>query len=183
MCENEKFDYRKYGIRKNDNSPVVAKLRFLTKVNTPYIMKNDKLIISQKQNKKAPMVMFDSLKQYCTRIYRDKESGKLLFMPILRIFVDNNSGEIRTDSDYYKVLFDTYVGKEEQDVEKYMDLFNNEYVRFYKNGEALGEGLVSCFHKTLNKIIIKNCNVSITPKIDIIEKIKSDILGLYNLNI
>ena len=104
-------------------------------------------------------------------------------MPILRIFVDNNSGEIRTDSDYYKVLFDTYVGKEEQDVEKYMDLFNNEYVRFYKNGEALGEGLVSCFHKTLNKIIIKNCNVSITPKIDIIEKIKSDILGLYNLNI
>ena len=183
MCENEKFDYRKYGIRKNQNSPVVAKLRFLTKVNTPYIMKNDKLIISQKQNKKAPMIMFDSLKQYCTRIYRDKESGKLLFMPILRIFVDNNSGEIRTDSDYYKVLFDTYVGKEEQEVEKYMDLFNNEYVRFYKNGEVLGEGLVSYFHKTHNIIIIKNCNASINKKVDTIEKIKSDILGLYNLNI
>ena len=129
------------------------------------------------------MVMFDNLNQYCTRIYKDKTSGKLLFMPIYKIFVDNNSGEIKTELPYYKELYNKYVGKSINEVEKYMDLFNNEYVRFYKNEEIVGEGFVSHFHKTNNKIEIKNSKVNITSKIDKIEKIKFDVLGLYNLNI
>ncbi len=183
MNTDEKFNYRKHGIRKKDNSPIIVKLRFLTKVNIPYIMKNDKLIISKKENKKEPMVMFDSLKQYCTRIYKDKTTGRLLFMPILRIFVDNKSGEIKTELPYYKELYNKYVGKNIEEVEKYTDLFNNEYVRFYKNGEIVGEGLVQYFDKTNNIVKIKNSKINITSKIDKIQKIKFDVLGLYNLNI
>ena len=46
-----------------------------------------------------------------------------------------------------------------------------------------GEGFVSGYHKTLNKIVIKNSKQNITAKTKKIEKIKFDKLGLYNLNI
>ena len=104
-------------------------------------------------------------------------------MPILRIFVDNKSGEIKTELPYYKELYNKYVGKNIEEVEKYTDLFDNEYVRFYKNGEIVGEGLVQYFDKTNNIVKIKNSKINITSKIDKIQKIKFDVLGLYNLNI
>lgn len=183
--EGETFNYRKHGIRKTNNpsSAIVVKLRYLQKVNNPYIMSTDELVVSKKENKKAPMVIYDNLSQYCTRIYKDKYTGKLLFMPILQIFVDNKTGEINTNLPYYKELFDKYVGTDPKDVEKYIDLFNNEYVRFYKKGEKIGEGLVQYFDKTNNKIAIKNSKSNIGCNIDKIEKIKFDVLGLYNLNI
>lgn len=185
MLDDGKFDYEKDGIKKTDNpnSPIVVKLRYLTRVTNPYIIKNDKLVVSNKKNKNAPMVMYDSLNQYCTRVYKDKETGKLLFMPILKIFIDSKSGKINTNLDYYKQLYDNYVGKSLEQVEEYMDLFNNEYVRFYKDDKIVGEGLVSGFHKTNNKIEIKNSKTNITSKIDRIEKVKFDILGIYNFNI
>lgn len=178
----EKFDYKKHGIRQNENpnSAVVVRLRYLVIVNTPYIVNTDKL---PKRNNNNPMLMYDTLKSYCTRVYKEKETGKLLFMPIYKIFIDNNSGEIRTDSEYYKTVYNTYIKTELDNVEKYMDIYNNEYVRFFIKDECIGEGFVSCFHKTLNKIEIKNCNKSITTKVTKIEKIKFDVLGLYNLNI
>ena len=54
---------------------------------------------------------------------------------------------------------------------------------FYKNGEIVGEGLVQYFDKTNNIVKIKNSKINITSKIDKIQKIKFDVLGLYNLNI
>ena len=183
--EEEKFDYKKHGIRQSNNekSSIVTRLRFLKKVTNPYIINTKKLIKSQKTNKKDILLMYDTLKQYCTRVYKDKENGKLYFMPIYKIFIDNNSGEIKTDSEYYKKVFDEYVGKDIGSIELYMDIYNNEYVRFEDEKGNMAEGLVSCFHKTNNKIEIKKSNKSITTKTKKIEKIKFDVLGLYNLNI
>lgn len=104
MKDDEKFDYKRHGIRQsnNENSSIVVRLRFLKKVNNPYIIDTKKLVKSDKKNKNEILLMYDSVKSYCTRIYKDKESGKLYFMPIYKIFIDNNSGEIKTDSKYYK---------------------------------------------------------------------------------
>ena len=182
--EGEKFDYRKHGIRQNNNpnSSVVIRLRYLEKVNTPYILNTEKLPKSNKKNKKQALLMYDNISSYCTRVYKNKENGELYFMPIYKIFIDSN-GKINEDLPYYKVVFDKYVNKDFSQIEKYKDIYNNEYVRFEtKNGEIF-EGLVSGFHKTLNKIVVKNCSKSITSSTKNIEKIKSDILGLYNLNI
>ena len=127
--------------------------------------------------------MYDSLESYCTRVYIDKINKKLYFMPIYKIFIDNNSGEIRENLDYYKKVFEKYVGKENNSVEKYMDIYNNEYVRFENSKGEIAEGLVSCFDKTNNVIVIKKSTKNITSNTIKIEKIKSDILGLYNLNL
>lgn len=64
-----------------------------------------------------------------------------------------------------------------------MDLYNNEYVRFEDGRGDIAEGLVSYYDKTNNKIEIKKSSKSITSNTKKIEKIKSDVLGLYNLNI
>ncbi len=183
--DGEKFNYRKHGIRqsKSEKSSVVIRLRFLRKVNNPYIINDRKLIKSKKENKSQMLLMYDSLKSYCIRIYREKESGKIYFMPIYRIFIDNNSGEIKENTEYYKKVFDEYVGKSLEDIEKYMDIYCNEYVRFEDKNGGVGEGFVSGFHKTHNIIEIKNSKKSITKQTVKIEKIKSDVLGLYNLNI
>lgn len=182
--ENEKFDYKKHGIKQSDNSnsSIVVRLRFLTKVNNPYLIDTKKLVKSSKENKNEIRLMYDSLKSYCTRIFKDKNTKKLYFMPIYKMFVDNKSGEINETLPYYQQIYQEYVNKDFNEVEKYMDLYNNEYVRFETNKGEIAEGLVSGFHKTLNKIIIKKAEKSITSFTVKIEKIKSDVLGLYNLN-
>lgn len=183
--ENKKeagdFDYRKHGIRqsKNKNSSVVIRLRFLSKVNNPYLVNTKKLI----KGKKEMLLMYDNVNSYCTRIYKDKENGKFYFMPIYKIFIDNNSGKIREDLDYYKKVYDEYVGKDSTAVDIYMDLFNNEYVRFEDNKGNVSEGLVKGFDKANNVINVKKCNKSINSKTVKIEKIKYDVLGIYNFNI
>ena len=184
LKEGEKFDYRKHGIRQsnNPNSSVVIRLRYLEKANVPYIVNTEKLPKSDKENKKQALLMYDNIASYCTRVYKNKVNGELYFMPIYKIFIDSN-GKIDENLPYYKVVFDKFVNKDFSEIEKYADIYNNEYVRFEtKNGE-MHEGLVSYFDKTNNKIVIKNCSKSITSSTKNIEKIKSDILGLYNLNI
>lgn len=184
LKDGEKFDYRKHGIKQSSkqNSSVVIRLRYLTKVNNPYLINTRKLVKSEKENKNEIMLMYNKLSSYCTRVYKDKENGKLYFMPIYMIFLDNKSGEIREDSDYYKKIYNEYVGKDLDKIEKYMDIFNNEYVRFEDSKGNINEGLICGFHKTLNKIVVKNAKTSITQNTVKIEKIKSDVLGLYNLN-
>ena len=177
--EGEKFDYRKHGIRQNTNhnSSIVIRLRYLEKVNVPYILNTERLTKSNKKNKNPALLMYDKINSYCTRVYKNKENGELYFMPIYKIFIVSN-GKINENLPYYKVVFDKYVNKDFSQIEKYKDIYNNEYVRFEtKNGEIF-EGLVSGFHKTLNKIVVKNCSKSITSSTKNIEKIKSDILGL-----
>lgn len=182
---DEKFNYRKHGIRQsnNENSAIVIKLRLLKKVNNPYLVNTKKLTKSNKENKKEALLMYDSIKSYCTRIYKDKDNGKLYFMPIYKIFIDNNSGEIREDLEYYKKVYEEYVGKDITLLDKYMDLYNNEYVRFEDDKGNIAEGLVSGYDKSNNKIEIKKSSKNITSKTIKIKKIKSDVLGLYNLNI
>lgn len=164
-----------HGIRvtNKQNSDVVIKLRFLTKVNTPFIL--DKKSVNKKD---GTINIRTSLNSYGTRIFTDGE--KYYFLPMYKVFTDLKTGKIDVNNDYYKTIYNIYVGKE--NVDFVIDLFNNDYVRFEDKNGNINEGYVSYFHKTLNKVEIKNSN-SITSTSKNIKKIKSDILGLYNLNI
>ncbi len=170
------FNPNIHGIRVTNkpNSDVVIKLRFLTKVNTPFIL--DKKSVNKKDK---TINIRTSLNSYGTRIFTDGE--KLYFLPMYKIFTNLKTGELDVNNSYYKTIYNTYVGKE--NVEFVIDLFNNDYVRFEDKKGNISEGYVSYFNAgSNNKIVIKESN-SITQFSKNIQKIKSDILGLYNLNI
>lgn len=170
-----KFNPHIHGVRVSNkaNSDVVIKLRFIKTINVPFIL--DKKSVNKKE---GTINVCTTLSSYGTRIFKDE--NKLYFMPMYRVFVDFKTGKLKENSSYYKEVYNKYVGKE--NVEFLMDLFTNDYVRFEDKNGNVSEGYVSYFHKTLNKIVIKNSN-SITASSINVKKIKSDILGLYNLNI
>lgn len=169
------FNPNIHGIRvtNKSNSDVVIKLRFLTKVNTPFVLEKKSV------NKKDKTINIrTSLSSYGTRIFTDGE--KLYFLPMYKVFTNLNTGELDVNNSYYKKIYNIYVGKE--NVEFVMDLFNNDYVRFEDKKGSISEGYVSYFHKTHNFIVIdKSSTLKNTSKN--IQKIKSDVLGLYNLNV
>jgi CRISPR-associated endonuclease Csn1 len=180
VAEGEVFNYNIHGIRRDDktSSPIVKKLRYLKKVTTPFLL--EKKSINKKEN---TFLMYDSLQQYCSRVFKHKETGKLYIMPIYKVCVDFKTKKVLQDSKYYKTLYNEFIGVDRNELDFYMDLFNNEYIRFVNNDATVHEGFVGDFHKNNAKIIVKNC-ISITQKKTIeIKKINMDILGLYNLNV
>ncbi len=180
--ENQNIDWTStsfnpniHGIRVTNkpNSDVIVKLRFLTKVNIPFIL--DKKSVNKKE---STINIRTSLNSYGTRIFTDGE--KYYFLPMYKVYTNLKTGKIDLNNDYYRIIYDKYIGKD--NVEFVMDLFNNEYVRFEDKNGKINEGYVSYFDKTNNKIVINNSN-SITQSSKNIQKVKSDILGLYNLNL
>ena len=153
------------------NADVVIKLRFLSAITTPFILEKDSV-----DAKDGTINVCTNLASYGTRVFKDEE--RLYFMPMYKVFV-NKDGSLNKNSRYYKEVYNKFVGKE--NVEFYMDLFINDYVRFEDKKGNVVEGFVSSFHKTLNKVVIKNAN-SLTTSSKNLQKIQSDILGLYNLN-
>lgn len=171
--EIKDFNPQVHGIRVSNkkNADVVIKLRFLSAITTPFILEKDSVDI-----KEGTINVCTNLASYGTRVFKDDE--RLYFMPMYKVFV-NKDGSLNTNSKYYKEVYNKFVGKE--DVKFYMDLFTNDYVRFEDKKGNVVEGFVSYFHKTLNKVVIKNAN-SLTTSSKNLQKIQSDILGLYNLN-
>lgn len=170
-----KFNPSIHGVRVTNkaNADVVIKLRYMVKVSIPFIL--DKKSVNKKDK---TLNICTSLNTYGTRIYTDGE--KLYFLPMYKAFIDLKTGKIDTNNSYYKIIYDKYVGKD--NIQFVMDLFNNEYVRFEDKNGNVNEGYMAGFHKVHNKIVINNSN-SITQSSKNIKKIKSDVLGLYNLNI
>ena len=170
-----KFNPSIHGVRATNkpNANVVIKLRYMRKVSTPFIL--DKK--SVKKNEKTINIC-TSLKAYGTRIYTDGK--KLYFLPMYKVFTDLKTGRIDTTNNYYKAMYKEYVGKDS--VQFVMDLFNNEYVRFEDKNGNVCEGYMNNFDKTNNNIEINNSS-RIRQSSKNIKKIKSDILGLYNLNV
>lgn len=171
--EIKDFNPQVHGIRVSNkkNADVVIKLRFLSAITTPFILEKDSV-----DTKEGTINVCTNLASYGTRVFKDDE--RLYFMPMYKVFV-NKDGSLNKNSKYYKEVYNKFVGKE--DVVFYMDLFTNDYVRFEDKKGNVVEGFVSYFHKTLNKVVIKNAN-SVTTSSKNLKKIQSDILGLYNLN-
>lgn len=146
------FDYRKHGLRnslKKTDSPVIIRLRYYSKASTPYLL--DKKNIKQKEN---TLIGLDSLGQYCTQIYEDLDNKKFVFLPIFALSVDLHSKRINKDNFYYKLLYQKYIGT--KNIKYICSLYNGNYLEITKKTDKIISGVYQCFHKTNNKICLKN---------------------------
>ena len=157
-CRNEKdlddikeFNPLKHGIKSSDNpnSPVVIKLRYYSKVTSPYLLE------SEKYNKKTDtLIGLDSLKQYCVEVYHDIDENTFAFLPIYSISMDLNNKKINKSDSYYLELKEKYL--KNHNVKFITSIYNGNYLKIEKKNGEFKEGIYECFHKTNNIIIIKN---------------------------
>jgi CRISPR-associated endonuclease Csn1 len=152
FSSEEKFDYLKHGIRvpsKRNNGPIVKTLRYYTVINDPYLLEKKNIIT--KPNTK---IALDSLSQMCTRIYIDIESNKFAFLPIYSISVDLNTKKIKEDEYYYKEMYKKYIGNKR--VRYLTDIYDGDLIEIVKKDGSVISGLYKCFHKTNNRLCLKN---------------------------
>lgn len=153
---NKKFDYLLHGIRKTDkvNSPIVVKLRYLEKVNLPYI----KELKPKKQNKYGEfietkvkdntLIGLTGLGQVCTRIFYSYDDQKFIFIPLYSICFKNK--KVDPNNNYYKLLYDYYIGNKK--VKIMFDVYCGNIIGAYKKDNSYVEGRYSTFNKANNKL-------------------------------
>lgn len=149
--EIKKFDALKHGIKSSDKtgSPVVIKLRYYSKVGSPYMLENSKV-----NKNKNTLIGLDNLKQFCTEIYYDKDRNKFAFLPIFSVSVDLNKKIIDRENNYYKVIKDLYL--KSSNVEYITTVYNGNYIEAKKKKGHVIRGIYSYFHKKNNALILKN---------------------------
>lgn len=183
---NKKFEYLLHGIRKTDkeNSPIVVKLRYLEKVNLPYI----KELKPKKQNihnefietkvKDNTLIGLTGLGQVCTRIFYSYDDQKFIFMPLYSICFKNKKVDL--NNNYYKQLYDYYIG--DKKVKIMFDVYCGNILGAYKKDESYVEGRYSTFNKPNNKLLCdgegkKVQDIGITTTVIRILLYETDILG------
>lgn len=140
----------KYGIKvsSKENSPIVKKLRYYSKISTPFLINKKNM-----KKKDKTYIAFDSLAQACTEVYVDIKTNKFVFLPVYSVSMNLKDKTINKEETYYKQLYDKYIGK--KDVRYVTTLYNGMYVEVEKrNGEKFFDEY-QCFHKTNNKVILK----------------------------
>ncbi len=150
--ENEKFDYMQYGIRvpsKKKNSPVVVRLRYYKGITTPYFLQKKSI-----HKKERTLLVLDSLALHCTKIYLDLDRQKFIFLPIYSVFVDLKTRRLKQDDPYYQTLCKKYIG--DKKVRFITNLYSGNWLEVTKKNGTVVTGEYQTFHKTLNKIELKN---------------------------
>ncbi len=159
MDLDTKFDYLKNGIvtpSKNGNGVLIKKLRYMEKVNSPFLL--EKKNMNKKEN---TLIGLDSVSIYCTRLYWDKENKKIIFVPVYSPVVNQKTKTINESHPLYIQYYNEYVkGKNVEFIE---DLYNGNYIEITKsNGEILKE-YVKGFSKS-NKSIQCKSGKYLSPK-------------------
>jgi CRISPR-associated endonuclease Csn1 len=142
----DEFDYTKFGI-KQENGPIVKKLRYYTTANIPNLLSN-------KNMKKNTYIGLDSVGQAYTKVYWDKDKLKFIFLPIYSTSIDLKNNKLNKNDKTYKQFYDLYLkGKNYQFV---VNLYNGNHVTgISSTGEKI-TGNISYYHKTNNFICLKN---------------------------
>lgn len=142
------FDYKIHGI-KQENGPVIKKLRYYSSVTNPVLLNKDN--INKKDN---TFIGFDSVAQVYTKVYWDNDKERFIFLPIYITSIDLNSGKINKKDKTYQLFYNIYLsGKNYTFV---VDLYNGNYIEFEDKMGNLMKGYVSYFHKTNNFIVLKD---------------------------
>jgi CRISPR-associated protein, csn1 family len=146
--QKEEFDYKKHGI-KQENGPLIKKLRYYSKVNNPELI--NKKNIDKKDN---TYIGLDGVGQYCTKIYWDRNNNEFIFMPIYLTSIDLSTKKINKNSSTYKYYYNTYLkGKNYQFI---TDVYNGDLIEVEKK-DTIIKNYVSCYHKGAHNCIeLKN---------------------------
>lgn len=153
------FNYLKHGIRKTDdpNSPIVTTLRYMEKVNMPYIKtlkqkrKNVNREFIETKQKENNLIGLDSMAQYCTSVYYSYDDKKFVFMPIYAICIKN--GKIDETNQYYKQVYQEFVGNKK--VKKMFDLYCGNVISAVKKSGEFVESKFSTYNKANNILTCK----------------------------
>lgn len=152
LDSDEEFDYLKHGIHvpsKKGNGPLVVKLRYYTTITTPYLIQKGSI-----HKKESTLLAYDSLAQYCTQVFVDLDENKFVFLPIFCISIDLNNGKLKDDDFFYKTLYEKYI--QNKNVKHIANLYNGNYLEIEKKNGNIIKGEYQGFHKTNNRIVLKN---------------------------
>lgn len=156
LSKVEDFIPSVHGIRRNDKSPIVTKLKTRTKVTNPWLIKKDDINL-----KDSHMLMIDNLAQAYTKVFYSTKEEKYIFMPVYMNMLHKSHEDIFEDKngDYYKLMWDKYVAsktKYESELKFVMNVFTNDYIIYEDKNEIVYNGLYSYFHKKSNVLSFKD---------------------------
>jgi hypothetical protein len=183
------FVAKTHGIRpyNNQKRPIIKKVNYTTSVTMPYLM-NKKNVNKKESN----MVMLDSLSNAYTKVLKDNNTNKFVFLPISSLCLDLKTGNINEQHPYYITVYNEIIGNKDctpvMHNGKPMILRTNDYVKVTKKDGIQIEGLVYGYDKTNKKMILKEGNhydskPSFTSNDQSIEIIPVYGLGRRNMNI
>ena len=145
----EKFNYIEHGI-KQENGPVIKKLRYYTNVNDPNLLEKSNL-----KMKSNTYIGLDSVGQAYTKVYWDNDVKKFIFLPIYTTSVDLNTHKLNKKDKTYQLFYDKYLrGKNYTFV---ADLYNGNYIEVEKK-DGIIKGFISGYDKDGNRITLKKKN-------------------------
>lgn len=181
----KKFNYLIHGLRKNENSPIISKLRYIERVTNPYLKSEIKLKKKNKhgeftnnQMKENTLIGLTSISQVCTKIFYSYTDNKFIFLPINKISFKN--GKLDQRDKFYQETYERIIGN--KNVKEISDVYCGEWIGAIKKNGEYQEGRFSCYHKT-NKYLSCNCNglsekeLKITSSSEAIIIYTTDILG------
>lgn len=148
---NETIDYNKLGIRSSDKigAPLVNKLRYMETINDPYLLEKKTI-----KKKDSALIGLEGLSQVCTRVYKDLDNNKFIFLPIYSISVNLETGKVKENDKYYKMYYDKYINN--KNVKFIVDLYNNDLVNIIKGKGHKVSGFILGFDKESSRIRLKN---------------------------
>lgn len=149
LSKEDTFDYLKHGIKMSENGPVVKKLRYYTPISEPFFLNKDS--INKKDN---TYLAYDSLAQVGIEVYHNKTKNRYAFVPIPAVCVNLKTRKLNKEHELYLRYKKNNLGEDE--VEYVVTLYNGNTIEVYKPKGEVIISEVSCYHKTNDKIVLKN---------------------------
>lgn len=147
----KEFDYLKHGI-KQENGPVIRKLRYYSSVNDPSLL--NKKNINKREN---TYIGLDSVSQAYTKVYWDLDNDKFIFLPIYVTSIDLKTNKINKNDQTYKNFYNKYLaGKNYKFI---VDLYNGTLIEVKKKNETI-KGFISGYDKDGNRLSLKKKNLN-----------------------
>lgn len=152
----------KLGIKvsSKENSPIVKKLRYYSKISTPFLLEKKNF-----KKKDKTYIGFDSMKQTCTEVYADVENNKFIFLPVYSISMNLKNKTINKDEKYYNLLHTKYIG--DKKVKFISTLYNGMYLVVEKRNGNVICGEYQGFDKNSNRIRFINGESFVTSDISL----------------
>ena len=121
----------------------------MSSVSEPFLL--EKKNIKKKDN---TLIGLDSVSIYCTRLFWDKDSKKIIFIPVYVPTVDFKTKRINENHPLYQNYFQKMLNG--KNVEFIVDLFNGDYVEIEKSDGTILKEYIKGYDKSSKAIQCKS---------------------------